>query len=139
MNYVEIITNVANNIGIIPSILISICTVESNLKHVTTYNDNGKKYNSYSICQVQRPAAHQVVGKHIDSLALMQPTVNIEVAAKYLKYHLQRYNNYYEAIAAYNAGSAKYNKKGELINKNYVDKVIKTWYNIKKGNKYDKN
>lgn len=138
MDYASIITSAAQSIGVLPKVLLAICTVESGLTPVNTYKDNGKKYTSYSICQAQRPAAHQVIGTHIDALALQQPLVNAEVAARYLKYHLDRYGNYYEAIAAYNAGRAKYGEDGELINKLYLDKVIKTWYNIDRRN-YDTN
>lgn len=128
MNYLEVLTNAAHTYNILPSVLLSICTVESNLQNVVRYNDGA--HNSYGICQVQRPTARQMLGEHVDALALFQPRVNALVAAKYLSYQKQRYGNYYEAIAAYNSGTVKYREDGELINKDYLDKVILTWYNI---------
>lgn len=48
---------------------------------------------------------------------------NIEYGAKYLSKQYRRYNNWYDAVAAYNAGTA-IRKDGKYINQKYVDFVF---------------
>jgi soluble lytic murein transglycosylase-like protein len=58
-----------------------------------------------------------------DSSLLFDPIINIKTGVSYLKYQLDRYGNITDAVAAYNAGSArKYN--GVYVNQSYVDKVM---------------
>jgi len=58
---------------------------------------------------------------------LFDPVVNIRTGANYLRYQLKRYGgNIKDAIAAYNAGSArKYN--GVYVNQDYVNKVLNAY------------
>lgn len=127
----QLILAVAHKIGISGALLLSVCTIENNLKTTNTYNDGGG-YTSFSVCQVQLRAAKDF-GSHYDSLALQQPKVNIKIAAKYLKKQLQRYKGDVRlAVAAYNSGTVKFNRKGQLINRAYVNRVLSLYERIKK-------
>ena len=117
---IELIVNISNRIGVEASILLAICSVESDLRNTINYQDG--KYNSYGVCQVQRRTA-QGIKPHLDAISLMIPEVNIEIAAIYLKQRIDKYGTL-KGIAAYNSGSPKY-KNNELINKEYVNKVLK--------------
>ncbi len=126
---VNLIIGVANSVGISPFLLLSICQVETGIRVLNNYSDGG----SYGVAQLQLKTARSIMPK-VDILALQQPSVNVTIAAKYLKSLLNKYNNdEWKAIAAYNAGSLRY-KNGMLINKKYVDKVKKVYYTYS-GNK----
>jgi soluble lytic murein transglycosylase-like protein len=61
---------------------------------------------------------------------LCQPEVGLEYGCKHFKRYADRYGNWIEAIAAYNAGSPR--KAGDqYVNQSYVDKVLRAW------NQYD--
>lgn len=120
---VNLIVGIANTVGVSPMLLLSICQVETGMKVLNNYTDGG----SYGVAQLQLKTARTIVPR-VDILALQQPSVNVMIAAKYLKSLLNKYgNDEWKAVAAYNAGSLKY-KNGVLINKKYVDKVKKVYY-----------
>ncbi len=57
---------------------------------------------------------------------LFVPQVNLYYSALFLRHKLDLYHgNWDKAVAAYNAGSARYTQHGHLKNSNYVDKVMK--------------
>ncbi len=55
---------------------------------------------------------------------LCVPRIGLEWGCKYLRRHMNKYHERIDAIAAYNAGSARYEKSGLLENEWYVDKVM---------------
>lgn len=63
----------------------------------------------------------------IDRQRLFDIQFNVDVGTKYIRYQLDRYSDMKKAIAAYNAGSAKYKSDGSFINQPYVDYVY-GWY-----------
>lgn len=115
----ELFTIVANKVGVNVSMLLAICTVESRLKNVNNFDD--PRGGSHGVCQINGKTAKMLV-PHLDILALQQPSVNVKVAALYLKQLQKRYIFDELTIAAYNTGSPKY-RGDELINQAYVDKV----------------
>lgn len=93
--------------GLPPGLLESVCYVES--KHVVQAinKHDGSSRNSYGICQIQNRTAREM-GFKGSITQLMEPQNNIEYAARYLSYQLQRYKgDYAKAVTAYNAGVAK--------------------------------
>lgn len=57
--------------------------------------------------------------------AMERPEVSIELAAAYLRWQLNRYDdNLLDAIAAYNAGTAVRRMDGQYSNQAYVDKWL---------------
>lgn len=130
MQYLQLFYKIAKVVHINAHLVISICTIESNLTNTNNFND--RLAPSLGICQLHLETAREQI-PYIDSLALQQPQVNILVAAKYLKKQLKRYDgNIEHAIAAYNYGSVKI-VKGEYINNNYVDNVLLVLYTKMEG------
>lgn len=121
---VKIIRNSAKAYNIKPDVLLGICWVESN--HIINVINRNDPSGAYGVCQVLKSTAEDIVGQSLSAYTLLDPTVNSLLAAKYLRMKLDRYNNdVIKAIAAYNAGSARYKKNGDLINIKYVNKVLK--------------
>ncbi len=118
---IETFTLIAQKVGISVSLLLSICTVESNLRNVNNYND--KNNGSFGLCQLNLDTA-RLLKPHLDRLALQQPSVNIHTAALYIK-QLEKQCSSPECLASgYNAGTPT------MKNKKYVDKVMKVYNTI---------
>lgn len=105
------------------ALLLAICSSETDLTNVTVYHDGGSP--SYGVCQVKYKTAHMLgfKGKAAD---LVDPRVNAQWAASYLKYQLDRYSgDWCKATAAYNAGTYTESKKavGKPRNLRYVRRV----------------
>lgn len=89
--------------GVSPRLLRALCTVESGLKPKAFVRRDGKS-SSFGLCQVKRIAAKHV-GLYTNDKDLMQPEINLRVAAKFLRLQLDRYKgNVVKALSAYNAG-----------------------------------
>lgn len=108
--------------GVSAKLLVSVCLVESDLKY--TINPKDGRTASYGICHVKTATARQFDRSATPAL-LLTPAYNAIMAARYLKWQLSRYKTETCAIAAYNAGSCRFNKQGRLINEHHVRKVRK--------------
>jgi soluble lytic murein transglycosylase-like protein len=125
MTYTAIILAAAQKTGISGSLLLAVCTHESNLKNTMVKHDGGSP--SYGICQVKGATA-KMMGHLGRSTDLMNPFINAKWASRYLKYQLDRYDgNVCKAVSAYNAGTFNESKKnpGKPRNLKYVKKVQK--------------
>lgn len=124
MTFVAIILSAAKKVGVSGSLLLAICSHESNLKNVFVPHDGGSP--SIGICQVKEDTA-KMLGYKGNAKGLMNPTINAEWAARYLKYQAERYgeHNWCKIAAAYNAGSFNESSKFPGIPRNikYVRKV----------------
>ena len=63
---------------------------------------------------------------------LCSPVVGIEYGCRYLARQLERYGSEVEAVAAYNAGSAR-RSGDEFVNQSYVDKVMQARERLRNG------
>jgi soluble lytic murein transglycosylase-like protein len=128
---IQILTMTAKAVGISPSLLIAVCTTETNLRNVDVMQDGTTP--SYGVCQVKLETA-QWMGKVHKRPRLQTFTENdmrvisnnAKVAALYLKYQLNRYEgDHCKAVAAYNAGRFKESQiyAGVPFNWKYVEKV----------------
>lgn len=117
----------ATNANHLPVGLINaVCKVESHYDTSAINLDDGSD-NSLGLCQVQLRTAVSI-GFKGTAVQLMDPTTNIQYASLYLRIQLNRYhNNIPKALAAYNAGTCKYNSKGLISNRQYVEKVLYAW------------
>lgn len=106
--------------GLPPGLLSSLCYVESKHDINAIHHDDGDM-NSVGICQVKLKTAKWLGFKGTEK-QLMDPATNIDFAAKYLKYQINRYKSLQKAVIAYNKGHA-----GNLTYTAYQDKVFKTW------------
>lgn len=123
MDYATIILMVAKKVSVSGSLLLAICSHESNLKNVMVPHDGGSP--TYGICQVKLGTA-EMMGYKGDAKGLMDPETNALYAATYLKYQKDRYaSDWCMAVAAYNAGTYNESKivPGKPRNLKYVRKV----------------
>lgn len=112
-----------------PKLLIAVCTVESSLRpHVTNFDDGGTP--SHGLCQIKTATA-----KDMHCINSVKDLYNVETNARccaaYLQFQYKRYRNWPDAIAAYNAGSVKRDKKGKLVNQKHVNKVLRIYKRLK--------
>jgi soluble lytic murein transglycosylase-like protein len=126
MNYIPSLLHIAIKVGISPMILLSVCTTETNLRNI-----NNQSNTTYGICQLKLNTAKQYGGNFLDSLALQQTRVNIEVAAKYLKSLKSKYKSNDKTMAAYNLGHTQY-MDCEFINQSYVNRCNKNLRHYKR-------
>ncbi len=124
MTYASIILSAATKAKVSGTLLLAICTYETNLTNVTVYHDGGSP--SYGICQVKFETA-KMLGFRGRSRDLINPSENAKWAAKYLKFQEERYgtNDWCKLAAAYNAGTFTESKKqvGKPRNLKYVRRV----------------
>jgi soluble lytic murein transglycosylase-like protein len=92
--------------GISSGVLVAMSKVESNHNIKAFVKHDGKHLeSSYGLMQIQYSAA-KTVGFTGKPHELMRPDINIEYAAKYLRWILDQTNdNYAKAVCGYNAGS----------------------------------
>lgn len=109
MSFATIIIAAAKKIGMSGSLLLAICTHESGLKNVLVPHDGGSP--SYGICQIKYETA-KMVGFTGKAKELMDPKINAQWAAAYLKFQKSRYNgDWMKSTAAYNSGTYNESKK----------------------------
>jgi soluble lytic murein transglycosylase-like protein len=106
--------------GLPANLLESLCYVESTHNVAAVHIDDGNS-SSLGICQVKLETARWL-GFKGTAKELMEPKTNIDYAAKYLKYQINRYGKVNKAIIAYNRGNAN-----GLTTSKYQDKVLKQW------------
>lgn len=110
MGIESIILAAAKVVGISPTLLLAICTHESGLKNTYTHKDGGSP--SIGVCQIKYRTA-QLMGHKGSEQDLLNPKINANYAAKYLKWQHQRYEgDYMKATAAYNSGT--YNESSKV-------------------------
>lgn len=118
----EIVAAAAKAANIAPTLLLSVCTVESGLRpHAINKVDGNSP--SYGICQIKVDTAKMMRWESSPS-RLLDPSHNALVAAHYLQYQLMRYKGDIKcAVAAYNAGTCRKNERGQIRNGKYLRKV----------------
>lgn len=93
--------------GLPPGLLESVCYVESHHKITAIRRHDGSPRTSFGLCQIQLRTA-RTLGYKGSASGLMDPSANVEYAARYLSYQIQRYRgDYSKAVTAYNAGTTK--------------------------------
>lgn len=118
--------SVSSQFNLPQGLLSSVCFVESS-HNVGAIHYNDGKGNSVGVCQLKLATA-KLLGFKGNEQQLKNYKVNVFYAGKYLKKQLDRYNgNADMAVAAYNAGKCRINKKGLIKNIKYVNKVRKVW------------
>jgi soluble lytic murein transglycosylase-like protein len=144
MGFSELILATAKLVGVPGSLLLAICTHESNLVNVAVPHDHGSP--SYGLCQIKEDTARSLGFQGVATGALkpttiyvgamvpegkpeglMVPATNIKYAALYLKMQLDRYDgDWCKSVAAYNSGTYIQSKKdpNKPTNYKYVKKIV---------------
>lgn len=127
-NLKALVAGVANQYGVEPALVFAHIHVESSWNPMAQRGEPRIGDASWGLMQVLQKTARQISGnKNLTVSELLKPETNVLIGVKYIAQNLKRYNNDYDkAIAAYNAGSARYKKDGSFINQDYVNKV-KRW------------
>ena len=116
----------STNLNLPKGLLSAICYVESRHNAKAVNPDDGHQ-DSIGLCQLHMDTA-RFMGYKGDEKGLLNPKTNAYYAGKYLRYQIRRYeNDPRKAVAAYNLGHHKLNKKGVIVNKAYVEKVFTAW------------
>lgn len=88
-----------------------------------TPTERNAQKTSYGVMQVMGAVAREY-GHRGWLTELCDPPVGLEYGCRHLAAYFKRYRNWSEAIAAYNAGSPRRTESGELVNQEYVNKVL---------------
>ena len=128
-----IIREMSLKYGIDEALVKAIIKTESNWDVNASRYEAHKGDASWGLMQLLLATARGVLGNNnLTTTQLIQPRVNIEAGTKLMAQNIARYKGIIpDAIAAYNAGSTRFNKtKGkehEYVNQEYVDKVWKNY------------
>lgn len=128
-----IIAEMSAKYGIEPAWIKAHIKAESNWDVNASRFEAHKSDASWGLMQVMLATGKEVLGDpNLTITRLTQPRVNIEIGTKFLKQLWTRFGNMRDAIAAYNAGSPRIDKKtGKYVNQAYVDKVMKNYETYK--------
>lgn len=126
MAYDDIIQSAAKQFYLDPDLIRAFIKTESNWKPDATRYEAKLNDTSYGLMQILLGTAKWVGDNaSITAEQLANPTVNILLGAKYLRYLVDKYNGKLEdVIASYNAGKPYMASTGKYTNQSYVDKVL---------------
>lgn len=136
----DIVGRLAAAEGVPYPLAVAICRTESGLNPWAVRHEPQYKYfvgdrmsatermtqgTSWGLMQVMGAVAREY--GHVGWLSeLCWPDVGLRYGLRHLKRYYDRYKNWPDAIAAYNAGSPR-RKDGKYENQAYVDKVLTYW------------
>lgn len=126
MPYDDIIESAAKQFSLDPNLIRSFIQTESNWDPNATRFEAKLNDTSYGLMQVLLGTAKWVSGNpNLTSAQLLQPSVNILVGSKYIRYLADTWGgNIEDTIASYNAGDVYMTPAGDYTNQSYVNKVM---------------
>lgn len=96
---------------------------------ITVQTEKTLQAMSWGLLQVMGAVCRELdYGDHLTKL--IDPVLNIRIAAAKLKQLHTRWQTLGEVISAYNQGSPVLGNDGRFQNQDYVDKVLRTYYRI---------
>lgn len=109
--------------------------IKAHIKQESNWDVNASRFEahkgdaSWGLMQLLLSTAREVLrNSSLTTTQLIQPRVNIEAGTKFIAQLQSRFGNMRDAIAAYNAGSPRIDKKtNKYVNQGYVDKVTKNY------------
>lgn len=115
--------------GVDSALIKATIRIESNFNPMAFRHEAHIQDASWGLMQVLLKTAREVSNNpKLAATDLVKPAVNVDIGTRYIAKQLRRYNgNIKDAIAAYNAGSARRRTDGSYINQEYVNKVYR-WY-----------
>ena len=128
--YRSIIEKYAKLYGVDPALVKAVIWTESKGDPYVLRYERHLDDHSYGLMQLLLSTATEL-GFKGSADGLFDPDTNIRLGTMYLAKQLKRYGgNVAKAVAAYNAGSARY-KDGKFVNQKYVDRVMNTYRLLK--------
>lgn len=123
------------SIGLPEGLVAAVCKVESGYDVRAVNADDGGS-PSVGVCQV-KPETARFLGFRGTDKELLRPSVNIEYAARYLRYQLNRYHgDVHKAVSAYNMGTYAVDDRGRTVNRRYVRKVMEVRNCLQSSSRY---
>ena len=124
-----IINEMGKKYNIEPALIKAVIKTESNWDVNAARYEVHKTDSSWGLMQLMLATARNILGiKDLTTTQIINPRTNIEAGTKLLAENINRFGNMRDAIAAYNAGSPRLDKKtGKYVNAAYVDKVTKNY------------
>lgn len=96
----------------------------ASMSHISEDTERVLQSMSYGLCQIMGAVLREYGFSGRLQTAMVNPALPLAYGAKHLKKFLVRYKTMEEAIAAYNAGSPRYDAAGKFKNQKYVDTVL---------------
>lgn len=143
----KIIKKYANQYGIPTGLIRAIIKVESSGNNFAMRYENHYKWlvkplnkfhwhketeekaqkTSWGLMQIMGAVARErgFEGRYLSELT--KPELGIKFGCKHLKWNYNRYDDWSDAISAFNQGSNRKDSQGEYQNQSYVNKVLKNW------------
>lgn len=103
----------------------------ANKFYVSVPTEEKAQKTSWGLMQVMGAVAREKGFRGRFLSELCDPEVGLEYGCKHLKGFYNRYGNWKDAIASYNAGSPRKKDDGTYVNQYYVDKVMERWEDFK--------
>lgn len=124
-NLTKLVIEAANRYSVDPALVMAHIKAESSWNPSAYRPEPQINDASWGLMQVLLATAKKVSGNNkLTASELLKPETNIDIGTKYIAQQIQRYSgNIKDAIAAYNAGSARRKFDGSYINQPYVDRV----------------
>lgn len=124
--YDSLIFNASNKYGVDANLIKAFIQTESSWNPNAVRQEPQINDASIGLMQILLKTAQWLTNNpNLASADLYNAGTNIDIGTKYIAKQLSRYSgDIPKAIAAYNAGSAKYKLNGDFINQNYVDTVM---------------
>lgn len=100
------------------------------LNRITIDTERISQMISWGLMQIMGSVARES-GFHDGVLCkLIWPNANLDIGCKLIRRIFDRYADIDKVVAAYNAGSARYDENGAFVNQDYVDKVMNRYRQI---------
>lgn len=90
---------------------------------ITKETEEVHQKTSFGLMHIMGGVARELGFRH-HLLALTDPVVGLHFGCLKLKRICQKYSDFYDVIASYNAGSPRKNSLGRYVNHDYVDRVL---------------
>lgn len=130
----NIIDAMANTFGVDSRLISAVIKTESNFDPRATRYEPKLNTKSAGLMQLLPATASSELGRTVTTQDLFDPYTNILAGTKYLKSQLDKYRgNIPLAVSAYNAGHALVDSHGNIVNSDYVDKVMANYTYFKTG------
>jgi len=102
--YSEYVFKYADEYGVDPLLVFAVIKAESNFKDSVVSNRNAKGVMQLMDKTAEEVAGNIMVEQGFRAEMLFDEETNIKIGTKYLSELMEKYQNYYVAVAAYNAG-----------------------------------
>lgn len=135
LRYRNIAEKYGDFFGVPPALILAVIATESSGNPYARRYEPAINDSSLGLMQMLCRTAYGL-GLRGSCSQLYNPEISIKYGAMYLRKQYDRYGNWLDAIAAYNAGRARHTGYRCWFNQNYVNKVV-SWMKVLKDYGYN--